>query len=68
MSIIIERRRAKGRRETEDERRETGDGDERREEVLTFKFCPKCNCVPRWRGWREAPGVDRQSTIKQGSV
>ena len=61
MSIIIERRRARTK-----VRRETEDG--RREEVLTFKFCPKCNCVPRWRGWRGAPGVDRQSTIKQGSV
>ena len=50
MSIIIERRRARTK-----VRRETEDG--RREEVLTFKFCPKCNCVPaggggaKRRGW-----------------
>ena len=32
----------------------------RRETVFSFKLRPKGNGVPRWRGWRAAPGVDLQ--------
>ena len=39
------------------------DGRRDRFSVLTFNFCRKGDRIPRWRGWREAPGVDLVFTI-----
>jgi hypothetical protein len=54
-----------GKRECGDGRREAGDGRRETGGGRRVKSSPsrggQAKRIPRWRGWREAPGVDQQT-------
>jgi hypothetical protein len=60
------RQRAERRGQRAERRRQNAEGRRQNAEgsgtfkfcLLTFDFSPLPVSVPRWRGWREAPGVD----------